>query len=94
MTLPMYIHKCDYLDAVSRTCIRIWKNDVLPFMRPGSSLIIPLKTFRSAMQHQGKPELRVHAAANIKLFVQVLRTTPVFDSGLVAWLHDPFKPWG
>ncbi|GFX05485.1 hypothetical protein TNCV_1008071 [Trichonephila clavipes] len=43
-------------------------------------------------------ELRVHAAAKIvELFVYtlvVLNTTPILDSGLVMWLHDPLRSCG
>ncbi|GFT00638.1 hypothetical protein TNCV_141831 [Trichonephila clavipes] len=43
-------------------------------------------------------DLRVNTAAKgVKLFVQtlvVLQTTPVLDSGLVKWLHDPLRPSG
>ncbi|GFS57973.1 hypothetical protein TNCV_3124621 [Trichonephila clavipes] len=43
-------------------------------------------------------ELRTHDAANVvELFVQtfvVLQTTPILDSELVAWLHDPLRPCG
>ncbi|GFV56812.1 hypothetical protein TNCV_3995111 [Trichonephila clavipes] len=42
-------------------------------------------------------ELRVHAATNVvELFVQTLlalQATPVLDSGLVTWLHDPLRPY-
>ncbi|GFU38505.1 hypothetical protein TNCV_2434481 [Trichonephila clavipes] len=40
-------------------------------------------------------DLRVYAAANVvELIVQtlvVLQTTPILDSGLVLWLHDPYQ---
>ncbi|GFV51668.1 hypothetical protein TNCV_1320241 [Trichonephila clavipes] len=43
-------------------------------------------------------ELRVHTVANVvELFVKtfvVLQTTPVLDSVLVTWLHDPLRPCG
>ncbi|GFX62572.1 hypothetical protein TNCV_4867351 [Trichonephila clavipes] len=43
-------------------------------------------------------ELRVHTYANVvEQFVQtfaVLQTTPILDSVLVIWLHDPLRPCG
>ncbi|GFV14635.1 transposable element Tc1 transposase [Trichonephila clavipes] len=43
-------------------------------------------------------ELRVHDAADVvELFVQTLvdqQTTPILDSGLVTWLHDPLRQSG
>ncbi|GFX42781.1 hypothetical protein TNCV_2197381 [Trichonephila clavipes] len=40
----------------------------------------------------------VHAAASVvELFMQIFvvsKTTPILDSGLVTWLHDPLRPCG
>ncbi|GFX20690.1 hypothetical protein TNCV_77481 [Trichonephila clavipes] len=68
---------------------------------PGLSLITPLKTLvcdaASRVVTTMVSELKVNdAAANIvELFMQtcvLLQTTPILDSGLVTWLHDPLRP--
>ncbi|GFV34111.1 hypothetical protein TNCV_3630761 [Trichonephila clavipes] len=62
------------------SCLNIEFEHIAGLDLEGSSLITPLKKLLSVMQRQGKPQLRVHAAANfVELFEQtivVLQTSP------------------
>ncbi|GFW20688.1 hypothetical protein TNCV_1049111 [Trichonephila clavipes] len=106
--LPIWVqydtakHGCDHLDAVSRTWIYL-KKCRLAIRAPR---LVADQTIEDTPVCDAVPrepaamvsELRVHATANVvELFVQtlvVLQTTPILDSELVTWLHDPLRPCG
>ncbi|GFS47084.1 hypothetical protein TNCV_2052801 [Trichonephila clavipes] len=97
--LPKYVHHdatnhgYPHFDAVNRTWIHL-KRDILPFMRPVSSLITHTidDTFvcdAASLAEAMVSELRVRAAANVsELFVQtlVLPMTLILDC---ARYRDP-----
>ncbi|GFT77041.1 hypothetical protein TNCV_1099261 [Trichonephila clavipes] len=88
---------CDYLDTVNIT----WINLAIcaPRFIVGYTIEdAPVCDAASSVDATMVSELRVHTIANVvELFMQtfvVLQTTPIPDSVLVMWLHDPLRPCG